>query len=513
MQLSKKVLTTIRNINGLTLPSESIFSLPEKIIQFGTGVLLRGLPDYFVDKANKQGKFNGRIVVVKSTQAGSTDAFAEQDGLFTIAVRGIENNSIVNEYWVNAAISRVLNANEAWIDVLTYAASPAIQIIISNTTEVGITLMNDDDIFASPPSSFPGKLLAFLYHRYTIFKGSFESGMVIIPTELIVNNGKKLQQIVLELARLNHLEDGFIQWLLEANDFCDSLVDRIVPGKLPEQEAQFASTQLGFQDDLMIMSEVYRLWAIETSNSRTKSILSFAEADSGVIIDEDITMYRELKLRLLNGTHTFSCGLAFFLGFETVKDAMDNHIFNAYITNLMLYEIIPVILNEKLSQQKAKQFALQVIDRFKNPAIAHHWTSITMQYTAKMKMRNVPVISKYLQQFKSVPNLMALGFAGYLLFMKTKLNDKGMPVQNYQRQALVVQDDFAFQLQQLWENTDNLDRLIQTVIIEPQYMGMEQTMVPDFVSRVKLYLTEILQGNILQVIENIIQEKNMNTLV
>ncbi|RTL55933.1 MAG: tagaturonate reductase [Sphingobacteriales bacterium] len=513
MKLSKKTLAKIRKISGLSLPDETIFSLPEKIIQFGTGVLLRGLPDYFVDKANKQGKFNGRIVVIKSTQSGTTDAFTDQDGLYTIAVRGIENNTIIDEYWVNAAISRVLNANDAWSEILSCAANPALQIVISNTTEVGIALMKDDDIFAAPPTSFPGKLLAFLYHRYTIFNGSHESGMVIIPTELIVNNGKKLKEIVLELAHINHLNEGFIQWLHESNDFCNSLVDRIVPGKLPQQEAQFATAQLGYQDELMIMSEAYRLWAIETCSDRTKAILSFAEADSGVIIDEDITMYRELKLRLLNGTHTFSCGLAFLAGFDTVKEAMGNRIFTAFITNLMLYEIVPVILSEKLTQQKAKQFSLQVIDRFKNPAIAHHWISITMQYTSKMKMRNVPIVSKYLLQFKSIPKLMALGFAGYLLFMKTQLNNAGQPIQEQYQQQYIVQDDYAIQIHKLWVETSSLDLLIQKILSDQQFMDMDVATIPDFVCQVKSYLTDLLKGNVLQVIENIVQEQNVYTLI
>lgn len=513
MQLSKKTLTAIRKINGLSLPDETIFSLPEKMIQFGTGVLLRGLPDYFVDKANKQGKFNGRIVVVKSTHSGATEAFGEQDGLYTIAVRGIENNTVIQEYWVNAAISRVLNANDSWNEILACVANPAMQIVISNTTEVGITLMEEDDIFAAPPASFPGKLLIFLFHRYTIFNGNPESGMVIIPTELIVNNGKKLKQIVLQLAQINHLNDGFIQWLMEANDFCDSLVDRIVPGKLPQQEAQFAAEQLGYQDDLMMMSEAYRLWAIETTSNRTKSILSFAEADSGVIIDDDITIYRELKLRLLNGTHTFSCGLAFLAGFDTVKEAMDNRIFTSFITNLMLYEITPVILSEKLTQQKAKEFALQVIDRFKNPAIAHHWISISMQYTSKMKMRNIPLITTYLQQFKTVPRLMALGFAGYLYFMKTQLNELGQPVQQQNHQQFIVQDDYAVQLQKIWNEVDGLDVLIQTLLTDQQYMGMDASLIPDFVQQIKSYLTNLLKGNILQLIENILHEQHANVLI
>src|SRR5688572_726770 len=183
MQLSKK---TIPKVNELihSVPQPSCFALPEKVLQFGTGVLLRGLPDYFIDKANKQGLFNGRIVMVKSTDSGDTNAYKLQDGLFTQCVKGIFNQEITEEYIINASISRVLSARSQWSEVLACAANPHLEIIISNTTEVGIVLVEDDDIKGNPPASFPGKLLAFLYERYKVFNADINKGLVIVPTEL-----------------------------------------------------------------------------------------------------------------------------------------------------------------------------------------------------------------------------------------------------------------------------------------------------------------------------------------
>ena len=83
MILSKYNLKKI-NAPALELPGEQIFDLPEKVLQFGTGVLLRGLPDYFIDKANRNKIFNGRVVVVKSTDTGSVTDFDKQDGLYTV---------------------------------------------------------------------------------------------------------------------------------------------------------------------------------------------------------------------------------------------------------------------------------------------------------------------------------------------------------------------------------------------------------------------------------------------
>src|SRR4030095_3267057 len=166
MLLSKQNLADIRAHMRLIVPEEGVFSLPEKVLQFGTGVLLRGLPDYFIDKANRQQIFNGRIVVVKSTATDGVEAFNRQDGLYTHCVRGIENGEFVEENIINSSISRVLSATSQWNEVLECATNPNIQVIISNTTEVGIVLDASDQIHASPPRSFPGKLLALFYKRY-----------------------------------------------------------------------------------------------------------------------------------------------------------------------------------------------------------------------------------------------------------------------------------------------------------------------------------------------------------
>ena len=131
MQLSKNAIRQIGAKQGLDIPDEKIFELPEKVLQFGTGVLLRALPDYFIDKANKQGLFNGRIVVVKSTDSDSS-AFDRQDGLYTVCVRGVENGKTVEENIINASVSRVLSAKTEWKRILECAHNPEIKIVFGN---------------------------------------------------------------------------------------------------------------------------------------------------------------------------------------------------------------------------------------------------------------------------------------------------------------------------------------------------------------------------------------------
>ena len=488
MNLSKENLLSIQGKN-ITKPADAIFSLPEKVLQFGTGVLLRGLPDYFIDKANRQGLFNGRIVVVKSTDSGDAGAFDRQDGLYTLCVRGIEDGHKVEENIICSAISRVLSARDQWQEILALARNPEMQIVISNTTEVGIQLV-EDDIRRQPPASFPGKLLAFLYERYKAFGGSAESGMVIVPTELIVDNGKKLAAIVKELTQMNALEADFLLWMEKHCHFCSSLVDRIVPGKPDAASLQQLTHDLGYTDDLLSISEVYRLWAIE-GNEKVKTVLSFAAADEGVIIEPDIEIYRELKLRLLNGTHTLSCGLAYLAGFGTVKQAMDDGAFSAFVSDLMLKEIAPAIPYE-VSLSVARDFGLRVLDRFRNPHLQHQWLSITLQFSSKLKSRDIPVLLRHYQLHDTPPPHFALGFAAYLLFMKGGSHP--------------VNDDKAGYFAELWQTPETI---VNTALKDKSLWGTDLTKLPGFEKAVKNNLDSLINKGATATLAGVAEQKTI----
>ena len=469
MLLSKKNIINSNPGAGVMLPSEDLLKLPEKVLQFGTGVLLRGLPDYFIDKANRAGIFNGRIVVVKSTTSGDTKDFSQQDALYTLCIRGIEGGKKVEEIVVISSISRVLSANNEWDKILQCAHNQDLHIIISNTTEVGITLLKEN-ILTGIPTSFPGKLLAILLERYKAFNGSEASGFVVIPTELIPDNGKKLKSIIIELAEYNKLEKEFIHWINHSNHFCTSLVDRIVPGKLSPADKEIVEKKTGYADNLMIMAEPYRLWAIECDNIIVRDILSFYKADDGVVIAGNIEKFRELKIRLLNGAHSFSAGLAFLSGFRTVKEAMANNSITSYIRNLMVHEILPAICGETISFEEGHLFAEKVLDRFCNPSLEHQWLSITAQYTSKMRMRNVPVLLQHYRKSQEVPEHMALGFAGFLLFMKPVKTGGGIFEVSLNNNSYPLSDEHANYFYEKWK-TGDIVTVIKSILKDEQLWG------------------------------------------
>lgn len=492
MILSKDNLKGIA-VPGLIVPDAKIFELPEKVLQFGTGVLLRGLPDFFIDKANRAGIFNGRVVVVKSTDTGSSAEFDDQDSLYTLGIKGILDGEKVEEDIICSAISRVLTAGKDWAAILEFARNPELQVVISNTTEVGIQLV-EGDVHKAPPVSFPGKLLAVLQARYDALGNNEASGLVIIPTELIVDNGKKLKAIVLELASQNDFDKDFIHWVDKHNHFCDSLVDRIVPGKPDAKTIERLEDQCGYKDGLRIASEVYSLWAIQ-GDEKVKSVLTFAQADKGVVIAPDIEIFRELKLRLLNGTHTLSCAVAFLSGFKTVKEAMEDPIFSVFITQLAFNEIAPAI-PYKVDPKAAHDFAGKVLDRFRNPHIEHQWISISAQYSAKMKMRVIPVLLQHYRTETTPPENITLGFAAFLRFLKVVKNAKGEYIGTNNGAEYKVTDDNAAIFEEAWKNEDLKDVVNSILSNENLWGGPNLTILPGFEEAVYKKLTHILHDGI-----------------
>ncbi|HYD51064.1 MAG TPA: hypothetical protein VEA99_00500, partial [Gemmatimonadaceae bacterium] len=193
----------------VTPPAPAHLALPEKAVQFGTGAFLRGFVDYYLDEANRNGTFGGRVVAVGSTGSGRDDALREQGGLYTVATELEGDDRTIREYRIVSAVSRALSAQQDWAAVLELARSPELELVFSNTTEVGIQLDETDRLDDAPPRSFPGKLARFLVERGRAVGYAPERGVVVVPCELIEDNGAKLRELVLAHAARWGVEPAF----------------------------------------------------------------------------------------------------------------------------------------------------------------------------------------------------------------------------------------------------------------------------------------------------------------
>ncbi len=410
----------------------------ERVLQFGTGALLRGLPDALVAEANAAG-WDGRVVMVGSTGSGRASVLDAQDGLFTLVVRGLRDGQPVDETHVVGSVSRALSAADDWAAVLDLARSPDLQIVVSNTTEVGIADDPDDRRDLDPPRSFPGKLAAVLAERAEAV--AYDGGdLVVLPCELVEGNGDRLREIVEAHAERWGLGERFAAWLRQSVTFANTLVDRIVPGTPDDADA--LAERLGYTDDLLTVAEPYRLWAIEAALD-----LPFADVE-GVVATDDLTPYRERKVRILNGGHTATVPTALLCGLDTVAEAMEDDLVGPFVRRLILDEIVPSL---DIDADMAEAFAHDVLDRFANPFVRHALRDITFQQTAKLGVRVAPSVRRFVEKRGEAPPLLAFGVAAFLAATRPGALDG------------LAADDATADWRDRWADVDDAEALRQFV--------------------------------------------------
>ena len=383
---------------------------PVRVVQFGEGNFLRAFVDYMIDIANEKTDFNGSIAIVKPISFGSLERFEKQDCLYTVILRGRENGQTVSTSRVITSVDRAVDGADTWENLAALAACPTVRFVVSNTTEAGIVL-GENDHMDGVPATYPGKLTKFLYERFCAFGGTAESGVIILPVELIENNGGKLKECVFRLAGIWGLPASFTAWLTEACVFCSTLVDRIVTG-YPAAEAASLCEKLGYTDELLDVGEPFGLWVIESEKDISEE-LPLAKAGMPVIFTNNQKPYRERKVRILNGAHTSSVLAAWLCGINIVRDMMNDPLCGTFVRRAVSEEIAPLV---PLERSDVDAFAAAVFERFENPFIDHALLSISLNSVSKWKSRVLPSLKEYLAANGKLPRLLTFSFAALLAF-------------------------------------------------------------------------------------------------
>lgn len=449
------------NLNMLQ-DKERIAALPEKVLQFGEGNFLRGFVDWMIHRLNVNNLFNGRIVVVQPIAQGLTPMVNEQDGLYTLLLRGLQNGKIVEEQEIISSISRGINPYSDFAAYLECAKNPELRVIFSNTTEAGITYSAEDRYDDAPPASFPGKLTVFLHKRFQHFNGDASKGFIIIPCELIDRNGDNLKKIIVRLATEWNLGADFIKWVEEANEFMNTLVDRIVTG-YPRDEVQELTAKLGYEDKLLNTAEIFHFWVIE-GNKKVAAELPFTEVGLDVVWTDDMTPYRTRKVRILNGAHTMTVLAAYLYGLDTVKECMDDAKIRAYMEKGIFEEIIPTL---DLPKQELDDFAAAVSDRFANPFIKHYLLSISLNSTSKFKTRVLPSITEYVKRKGQLPKVLAFSLAALFAFYRgTELRDNVLVGKRPAGNEYNISDDLPVLelFHKLWSEADGSASSVAAIV-------------------------------------------------
>jgi len=459
---------------------------PVKVMQYGEGNFLRGFVDYMLDIANEKKLFDGNIVLVKPIEYGNLDSFHQQDYLYTVSLRGRVDGK---EQVSNRIITSVSGAVDAYNEYEQYAElakSETLRFVVSNTTEAGIVYDDTDRMELCPPKSYPGKLTKFLYERYLHFKGDSSKGLIILPVELIDDNGIHLKEIVFKLAAQWKLESAFTSWLEQACVFCSTLVDRIVTG-YPKDEAEKMWAEYGYRDNLIVTGEPFALWVIESSKP-IEDELPLAKAGLPVIFTDNQKPYKQRKVRILNGAHTSFSLASYLAGNDYVLESMQDEDIHGFMNKTIYEEIIPTL---DLPKEDLLSFADAVTDRFHNPFIKHALLSISLNSVSKWKARCMPSLLGYVERYSKLPIRLTFSLAALMEFYRgTELRD-GALIGHRNGQEYTIKDDKNV-MEFFAENSEKeIAVLVSKFLSNTAFWDQDLTKVPGLEAQIVKNLTEI----------------------
>lgn len=376
-----------------------------KILQFGEGNFLRAFVDYMIDVANEKGVMDAGVTIAKPIKAGSLDALRAQGCKYTLLTRGLQNGEVVENTRTITAVKDAVCCYEDFEGMLALARDEQFGIVVSNTTEAGIALSDTDELTDAPPESYPGKLTRILWERYVHFSGIPEAGLYILPCELIKDNARALEHCVKETAKRWNLPEAFLKWVDDHCYFCTTLVDRIVTGYDKALSEKYG-------DPMLDICEPFALWVIE-EKSEIRHILPLDKAGLPVVFTDDVTPYRERKVRILNGAHTATVLAAYLAGKSIVRECMQDEAISDFMKKCVYEEIIPTLT---LDKDDVNSFAEQVFERFANPFIDHALLSISLNSVSKFKARLLGSFADYYKNEGKLPRRITFAFAALIAF-------------------------------------------------------------------------------------------------
>lgn len=451
-----------------------------------------------IDVANENSFFDGNIIIVKPREFGTFNSFKKQECQYTVSLRGIVNG---DEQVINRVVTSVDEALDPYTNYDKYsslAKLDTLRFVVSNTTEAGIVFDDNDEFEFNPPKTYPGKLSKFLYERYKYFNGDNSKGLIVLPVELVENNGLQLKEYVLKFADLWNLDKDFTKWINEACIFCSTLVDRIVTG-YPYDEAEQMWKSLGYEDNLIVTAEPFALWVIESEKDISDE-LPLDKAGLPVIFTDNQKPYKERKVRILNGAHTSFVLASYLAGNSYVLESMQDNIIYDFMNNTIFNEIIPTL---SLPENELIKFAKAVIDRFNNPYIKHSLLSISLNSVSKWRARCLPSLIEYIDKFGKVPSCLSFSLAALMKFYSGNVIQQGVLIGNRNGEKYKIKDDSEVLKFFSEYSTKDTKTFVIAFLSKKEFFGQDLTKQNNLVDKVSEYIDAINKFGIKETIKSI----------
>ncbi len=455
-------------------------NMPVRIAQFGEGNFLRAFIDWMVQKLNRETTFKSAVQIIQPLEKGMGDMINQQDGVYTLILRGMENGQIVEQTEIIEAVKGCLNVYGDWEKVQEFFRTPDLRFVFSNTTEAGIEYKSEPLKAGVPPTTFPAKVTVLLRERFL----AGQPGLVFLPCELIDKNGIKLREAILQYAGDWNFGDDFVNYVQEQCIFCCTLVDRIVAG-YPRNEAEKICQKLGYQDNLLDCGEPFHFFVIEGPDS-VAGELPFEKAGLNVVFVKDQTPYRTRKVRFLNGAHTSSVLAAYLAGFDYVDEMVRDELFSKYLKKILFEEIFVTV---PLPEKEKQQFAAAVLERFANPFAMHQLISISLNSVSKWKVRVLPSLLDYQKLNGKLPRLLSYSLAALIAFYQ---NRNGIGCNRANAYTVSDSPDIVSFFEQIWASHEGEpEKIAEAVLGNTAFWDMNLCDVPGLLDSVAKDLQQI----------------------
>ena len=386
-----------------------------RIVHIGFGAFHRAHQALFTDRLLNKGNSDWAICEVNIVGGEELiNDIRKQDHLYTVLEKGATSKQAYIIGSVKESLLAPIDGIEA---ILEKMADPVVEIVSLTVTEKGYCmlpggagldlnnqLIKSDLSSPTKPMSAPGVIVEALYRRMQRGLKSFTA----LSCDNMPENGLVLKKAILDLA--NARDPELAQWIETNTTFPCTMVDRIVPAATAETLTEIQDVLGGMFDPCGIACEPFIQWVIEDNFVTARPNWNVVGAE----FVDNVVPYEEMKLRMLNGSHSFLAYLGYLAGYEHINDCMNDEAYKQATLSLMLQQQAPTL--NVPPQVNLQQYAEKLIERFSNPSLKHRTWQIAMDGTQKLPQRLLDSIRWHITH-NSDFSLLALGVAGWMRYV------------------------------------------------------------------------------------------------
>ncbi len=474
-------LSSIAQTQAQIKPSQRSLNAGVGIVHLGFGAFHRAHQALITDTAMCEHGGDWKIVGVSWGRSGVEQQLAPQDNLYSVGI-GYNDDLTLQ---IVGSIHQILTAKQH-VEVLDYMSSPQVKIVSLTVTEKGYChLPATGDLDLSHPLivhdlaniDAPQSAVGFIVSALNTRKKNGIKPFTPMSCDNLPENGHVLEKVVLQFAK--QLDDDLYQWILKHVSFPCTMVDRIVP-RTTEQDVTRIETALGMQDKGCVITEPFLQWVIEDKFVDGRPQWEATSIDN-VQITENVAAFEEMKLRLLNGTHSAMAYLGYLAGYQTVAQTIHDNDFARFIRNMMDVEITPSIAIQDVDLDRYKD---QLIARYQNTALQHRTWQIAMDGSQKLPQRLLRTLDYALAHQLATPCIY-LTIAAWMTYV-SGVDEQG--------QNIDVQDPLSDQFAAIWQQYgQNLPEVVNRFLAIDKIFSPQLANNPAVVKGLTQALNQIIQ--------------------